>query len=248
MKQYLFILFFFSLGVSSVFAQKPADEGRVTLYRQDISGGIIIHNEGWGGYFRYGRQLTYNKRISYSLDIVTMHHPKEVKVVNQQFNDGKGYFFGKLNAMYIVRPGIGMRHIRYEKIREKGVEISFNYSAGPSLGLLKPVYLQILNPTNDPTQFIITEEKYDPNIHDIDFIYGRAKNTLGLGEMKFSPGVFANLGVQFEYANEDDMIRAIELGGTLDFYFKPVSIMAGNPTQNLFVSLYFKFIFGRKFY
>jgi hypothetical protein len=151
-------------------------------------------------------------------------------------------------SLYIVRPGIGFRRIYFEKIREKGVEISLNYSTGASLGLVKPVYLQILNPTNDPFLFTFSDERYDPSFHTVDNIYGRSKGSKGLGEMKFNPGVFGKLGIQFEYANEDDAIRAIELGTVVDFYFLPVELMTSNDPSNIFISLYLKFLLGRKYY
>jgi len=244
----LTILFFLVVLVTPTLAQKPADEGRFVNYRSDAVGGIILHGEGWGGYFRYGKQLTYNKRINFSLDLVSMHHPKEIKVFNPNFDDGKGYFYGKLNSFYILRPGIGLRRIYFEKLREKGVEISLNYSVGASIGLVKPVYLQILNPTNDPFLFTFTDERYDPTFHTIDNIYGRSKGTKGLGETKINPGAFAKFGIQFEYSNEDDAIRAIELGSVFDFYFIPVEMMTENTPSNFFLSVYLKFILGRKYY
>lgn len=244
----LTILLLFVTLVPFTSAQKPADEGRFVNYRSDAVGGVIIHGEGWGGYFRYGKQLTYNKRLNFSLDLVSMHHPKEIKVFNPNFDDGKGYFYGKLISLYMLRPGIGFRKIYFEKLREKGVEISLNYSIGPSFGLLKPVYLQIINPTNDPFLFTFTDERYDPSFHTIDNIYGRSKGSKGLGETKINPGVFGKFGIQFEYANEDDAIRAIELGSVVDFYFIPVELMTENKPSNVFISLYLKFLLGRKYY
>jgi hypothetical protein len=248
MIRFLFLLVFFTSVILPARAQKPADESRFVNYRSDALGGFIIHNEGWGAYFRYGRQLTYNKRISYSLDVVGMHHPKEIKVFNPNYDDGKGYYYGKLNALHIVRPGIGLRRIYFEKIREKGVEISVNYSAGASIGLVRPVYLQILYPTSDPIQFTIQDEKYDPAIHTIDNIYGRSKGGKGWAEVKFNPGGFAKIGFQFEYANEDDAIRSIEVGISTDYFVFPVEIMANNSSTHLFFSTYIKFLFGRKYF
>lgn len=244
----LAILLFFVTFVPFAFSQKPADEGRFVNYRADAAGGIIIHGEGWGAYAKYGKQLTYNKRLNFSLDLVSMHHPKEIKVFNPNFDDGKGYYYGKLNSLFMLRPGIGLRRIYFEKLREKGVEISLNYTIGPSLGLLKPVYLQIINPTNDPFLFTFTDERYDPSFHTIDNIYGRSKGSKGLGETKINPGIFGKFGIQFEYANEDDAIRAVELGSVLDFYFVPVELMTENKPSNIFISLYLKFLLGRKYY
>lgn len=244
----LSILIFLTTFATLAFAQKPADDGRFVNYRSDAVGGIIIHGEGWGGCFKYGKQLTYNKRLNFSLELVSMHHPKEIKVFNPNFDDGKGYFYGKLNSLFMLRPGIGLTRIYFEKLREKGVEISLNYSIGPSFGLLKPVYLQIINPTNDPFLFTFTDERYNPSFHTVDNIYGRSKGSKGLGETKINPGAFAKFGIQFEYANEDDVIRAIELGSLLDFYFVPVELMTQNKANNFFISIYLKLFLGRKYY
>ena len=69
-----------------------------------------------------------------------------------------------------------------------------------------------------------------------------------MGETKINPGVFGKFGIQFEYANEDDAIRAIELGSVVDFYFIPVELMTENKPSNIFISLYLKFLLGRKYY
>jgi len=244
---YGFIFLFFTTG--TLFAQQPAQEEVGFVYRSEAVGGIMIHTNGFGFTFRYGRQKTYLNKTSYGLDLVNMRHPKEVKVFNPGYDDGKGYYYGKLNSVIILRPSFGYRKILFQKKRDQGVEVGFNASIGPSLAFMKPVYLKIITPASDPNgKPDVSEEKYDPDIHHIDNIYGRASSFKGLNETKIVPGGFAKFGLHFEYSPEEDGIKAIEVGGIVDIYPKEITLMANNQNKFYFLTLYVNLIFGRKYF
>lgn len=231
------------------FAQLPAQEEVGFVYRSEAVGGVMIHTGGFGFTFRYGRQKTYLNKTSYGLDVVNMRHPKEVKVFNPGYDDGKGYYYGKLNSVIILRPSFGYRKILFQKKRDQGVEVGFNAAIGPSLAFLKPVYLKIIIPSSDPyTEPRVVEEKYDPGIHHIDNIFGRASSFKGLNETKITPGGFVKFGLHFEYSPEEDGIKALEVGAIADIYPKEITIMANNQNNFYFLTLYVNLIFGRKYF
>ncbi|MFZ5553245.1 MAG: hypothetical protein ACOZCO_09030 [Bacteroidota bacterium] len=232
-----------------IIAQQPAQEEVGFVYRSEAVGGLMIHTNGWGLTFRYGRQKTYLHKTSYGLDLVNMRHPKEIKVYNPGYDDGKGYYYGKLNSVIIMRPSFGYRRVLFQKKRDQGVEVGFNAAIGPSLAFQKPVYLRIIIPSTDPyTEPDIVEEKYDPSTHHIDNIYGRAATLKGLNETKITPGGFVKFGLLFEYSPEEDGIKALEVGAIADIYPKEIPIMANNQNSFYFLTLYVNIIFGRKYF
>lgn len=248
-RKLIYCLFILLMATTSALAQQPEQEEVGFVYKSEAVGGLIIHTNGWGLSFRYGRQKTYLNKTSYGLDLVNMRHPKEVKVFNPGYDDGKGYYYGKLNSVMVLRPSFGFRKVLFQKKRDQGVEVGFNAAIGPSLAFLKPVYLRIIIPSSDPYQEPdIVEEKYDPNIHHIDNIYGRASGMKGLNETKIVPGGFVKFGLHFEYSPEEDGIKALEVGVIGDVYPKEIQIMANNQNNYYFLTLYVNLIFGRKYF
>jgi len=245
-----FILIAFFIGISSVFSQEKAttvsDDGLKLFYRTEMYGGLLIHTNGYGINFRKGfRKTGFSKRLL-SIEVVNMKHPKQYKSYNPYYDDTKGFFFGKMNSLSIIRPAIGHQKVLYGKEVKRGVQISYLYFAGASIGLVKPVYLEIAYPTV-PTYKTLSTEKYDSEEHTIDQIFGRAPATKGIEETKIYPGFHGKVALNFEYAPADDMLRAIETGVSLDAFHKKVPIMAFSRNSQFFLTLYINVQFGKKY-
>lgn len=239
------------LGLTALLAsaqqQSIYDDDTRTLYSHEIYGGPVLHGDGWGLQVYYGKYRTAKDRHTLGLEIVGMKHPKEIKSFNPYYEDARGYFYGKLNSMLILRPTYGRKHRITEKIRKSGVEVNYVWNIGPSLALLKPVYLQIGEPEY-PYQTIVTE-KYDPDLHFANNIFGRASWFKGVGEMKLYPGAFGRFAFNFEYAGDNTGIRALEAGATIDAYAEKVPIMAeqlGVENKQFFLEFYLALHFGGK--
>lgn len=244
----LFLFMFCLLMVQNGLSQKAAQDDVGFVYRKEAVGGFLLHSNGIGLHFRYGLQKSYLNKVSFGLDFVNMRNSKEIKVYNPTYDDGKGYYFGKLNGVMILRPFFGSRRILFQKLRDQGVEIGFNWGIGPSLAFVKPVYLQIIHPTPDPLEMRLADEKYDPTQHNTDNIYGRARWSMGLNEMKLQIGGQAKFGFHFEFSPEEDGIKALEVGAAFDLYPKNIPIMANEFNKPYFFTLYLNFIFGRKYF
>ncbi|HRH37494.1 MAG TPA: hypothetical protein PK760_04070, partial [Flavobacteriales bacterium] len=206
-----------------------------------------IHGDGWGVNFNYAKHRTAADRVLYGVELVGMKHPKEVKSFNPYYQDSRGYFYGKLNALLILRPTIGKKHQITDKIRRSGVELNYVWGIGPSLGFAKPVYLQI---TSDPRDAAVTIERYDPARHNVQNIYGRASYFMGLGELSFYPGAFARFGLDFEYSGQTTGIKGLEVGMTIDAFGKQIPIMApleGVQNKQFFFEFYLAMQFGKKY-
>lgn len=226
-------------------AQTP-DPGPVKLhYPKEVVGGIIVHSNGYGITCRYGVHKTGFSRHIFGGDFVIMKHDKEVKSYNPWYEDSKGYIYGKENSFFILRGFYGQRYSFTDKIRERGVDVGVIWGIGPALGFTKPIYLEIGHPSV-PYEYI-TVERYNSQEHYVDNIFGKAPGTKGLDELGFHPGVHVKAGLLFEYSPENEGIKALEIGVTLDAFAKKVPIMALTENKQFFVSFYLNLLFGKKY-
>ncbi|HET6225147.1 MAG TPA: hypothetical protein VFF27_02645 [Bacteroidia bacterium] len=218
------------------------------LYRNEASFGAFIHSAaGIGIAYRRGKHITAKRKHMYEIETQNFKHPKEIKSINPYFEDAKGFVYGKLNSLLIIRPGLGIQNILYQKSDKKSVEIRYSYFIGAALAFAKPVYLEVrdLDGTADGP---ISVERYDPQKHSIDEIFGKAPFFKGIEKTTIYPGGYAKFALSFEYADRYNGLKAIETGATLDVYPRVIPIMAFNKNQQVFVSLYLKMIWGKKWF
>ena len=220
-------------------------EEKPVLMKNEATIAFFAHSSGIGAEFRRSFNVTGYKKRFYEFDFLGMKHPKEYKTVNQSFDNAKSYVYGKLNTFSILRLGTGLQRTLYSKAERNGVEIRMIYSGGLSIGILKPVYLDILESLGN-NQYDVIVERYDPAIHNQDDIYGRAPFTDGITELKFRPGLYAKLGYCFEYAPIFENMKALEVGLALDAFPKEIPIMAYAKNKQLFFTFYITLMYGRK--
>lgn len=225
------------------------DETKI-LYRQEKYGGILVHSyQGIGANYRDGKHLTALRRRLWSLEFVTMKHPKERKTSNPYFEGAKQFVYGKKNEFLILRPSYGFQQILTTKEIKRGVQISLVYLVGPSIGILKPVYLEIATPSVASYEKIISTEKYDENKHGLERIYGRASVLKGVNEIKLQPGIHTKFAFNFEFASNTEKIRALETGVNLDAFYKSVPIIAFAKNEQVYLTFYINLLLGnRTFY
>ncbi len=225
---------------------KLYEEEKPVLMKNEMSGGITLHSSGWGITGRRGYSLTGYKKLVYEVELVGMKHSKEIRTANPYFENSRSYVYGKKNGLTILRPSIGLQHSIYSKGDRGGIEVRFNYRGGLSLGITKPVYLDILYPTNVPYEFEVLTEKYDPEKHFIDNIYGKSGFTNGLDQLSIHPGLYGKFGFSFEYSSDFEKVALIETGVAFDAYPKAIEIMALTENKPIFMTFYFSILLGKK--
>ncbi len=241
--------------LNEVDAQSAFPDQPTVLYSHQYYGGGGLTSNGWGGFFTYAKYKdATNLRLFYA-DLQFVKHEKEVKRFSADPN-ARGYFYGKMNSFYVLHAGMGKKKIITEKLRKNGVQLSHNWIGGASLGFTKPIYLEIFYIETSPIEtYSIRVEKFDPERHFIDNIYGRASGLRGLNEIRFHPGVFLRWGILVEYANYRDGLKGIEVGAQLDAFARRIPIMSEKILEEqeeearnhqFFPSLYINFFFGRK--
>ena len=180
MRKFIPAIFLCMLGFFSIacYAQEetPAlsDTLDNVLLERQWSLGVHINSNGWGLKLRKGRNLAALKQFMWEIEFTTYKSAKEVRTINPYYSDSKSYIYGKLNSVYFLRGGVGFQHILNRKPYWGGVQLSYLYYGGLSVGITKPVYLFIIHSTNN-TDDQVTEERYNPEIHFLDNIYGRGR-------------------------------------------------------------------------
>jgi len=217
------------------------------LLRKKMSGGIVLHNRGWGFQFQKGRNITFFKSVIWEASAVSMKSPKQVRTINPYFSNAKSYFYGKINHVFVFRGGIGFDKMLNRKPYWGGVEIRLVGFGGVSLAITKPVYLYILKFTSSYYDYQIVIEKYDPEKHFLDNIYGRAPFSRGLGELRLYPGIYGKFGMNFEYGHYNSKIKSVEVGAVIEFFPIPVPVMAFNESDYYFLTLYINISIGKRF-
>lgn len=248
MKRWAFILFLFTIAASGVQAQGIENEDTdtlndVVLLEKQWSIGLQFNTSGWGAKFRRGRNITFTRQFIWEIEFTTYKSAKEFRSINPYYSDAKSYFYGKLNYLYFLKGGLGVQHILNRKPYWGGVQLSYLYYGGVMVGIAKPVYLYII----DKNSSLIQQERYNPAEHYPDNIYGRAPFLKGIEHTSFYPGVYARGGLEFEFGTRNRKIKSLETGAMLEFSPVPIPIMAYNPKQQFFLTLYFSVSLGKRY-
>ena len=207
--------------------------------------GVLFHTQGVGVTARRGRYLNAFAVRNYGVDLAHFKHPKEIQTTNPIYENGRPYVYGKQNTLQILRLWCGKQTLRAEKLRRDAVRFGTFWKAGASLGVLKPVYLEIGYP-DIPYDYTATE-RYDPDAHFSDNIYGRADWSNGLDELSVVPGIHLTYGLDFEFGDERFVPKALTTGVAVDAFLTAPEVFAAKFEQNnrLFVTLFATFEVGR---
>ena len=216
------------------------------LLEHQWSLGLHINSNGWGLKFRKGKNLVALRQFMWELEFTTYKSAKEVRTINPYYSGSKSYIYGKVNYVYFIRGGVGFQHILNRKPYWGGIQLSALYYGGLSVGITKPYYLFIIHSTSS-TDYQISEERYNPDIHFVENIYGRGSFLSGILNLGFHPAVYAKGGLEFEFGTRSRTIKALEIGAILDYSPFPFAIMAYNSKQSFFLSAYLSFSMGKRY-
>ncbi|MFO7614140.1 MAG: hypothetical protein R6W71_05815 [Bacteroidales bacterium] len=215
------------------------------LLRKEYTLGATLHVLGMGANFRRGTNKTFFTTRIIEVELVSLKHPKQIRVINPYYYNARSYVYGKLNHVYILRAGFGYKKLLNRKPYWGGIELRALYMGGLSVAFAKPVYLYFF----DETYSYLKEEKYDPDnyYHSAEYIYGRAPYLQGLGEIKVYPGIYARAGLNFEFGQLNSKINALEVGGVFEVFPIAIPIMAYNPSQRFILTFYLNYSFGKRY-
>lgn len=239
------ILFFV---VSTAHAQlETGADFRRQVYDDERTYGLTLHTRGYAASFRRMKfQDGFNKK-GFEAELASLRHPQEVNVPNIGMAN-RSWVFNKVNGLSTFRLGYGRERVFIDKTDRSSISVSWVLFGGASLGLVKPVYLEVLM---EGSNFLVTE-RYDPSIHNIN-IQGQANYFVGLSETQLRPGIYLKNGFNFDYNFLDEKVTAIEVGISADYFptwfgafEQSIPIMYESRNYSLFFQFYLTFNFGTK--
>ena len=226
---------------------KQAEEGVLVYSKQSIFG-IQARTNGYGAFYELGRMKSNYKTNIYRIDITEVKNQKEVKLSSTGVNSpffGNPFVYGKINSFYQVTLGFGQQYMLGQKGNKNGVAVSAVYNAGLAIGLLKPYYLEVQDPGNGQNK-IIKYSVADSSLFLGPTIVGGGGIGKGFNEMKIKPGGFVKAALRFDYGRYNEMVSAVEIGLSADFYASKIPIMIGSKDRQLFFQGYVAVVFGRR--
>lgn len=241
-----FFLYFLLLTFSlQIYSQGEINDEDQIFYRDEKSLGLMLTTKGIGLNLSYGKYINAYKKTLYQLDITEIKHPKEIKITfDQPFESSPSFVYGKLNRFFNIRTGIGLQKEIYRKIDKGGVSIRNYFTGGLNIGLEKPVYYIVLEYSSSQNQ-VQKKRKFNTAPDASNNIERYASFFDGFDELKVTPGAFAKYAFTFEYGKNDDIIHAIEGGGIIDIFPRPIHLMAHNNNDFIFISMYISYRFGK---
>ncbi|MEJ7610439.1 MAG: hypothetical protein WKF88_04600 [Ferruginibacter sp.] len=224
-----------------VSAMAKLEEEGVITYRKHFLGGVKLTTDGYGGFLELGRAQSVKRSLLFQLEITERKHQKEEKQYNQNNNAGP-YIYGKINYFYPVKLGVQQQFLLGNKGNRNGVSISANAGGGVSLGLLRPYLLgydsagtQIFRGlADDSARFLFEDPISAPNLGT------------GFNRLKVSPGAYVKAALRFDYGKYNEMVSALEVGITAEYYTKQIPLMVFNKENKFFFSAYVALLFGKR--
>lgn len=222
-------------------------EAKGVVYNKEMGGHLQLMTNGWSLGGHYGIINTYYKTRIYSFEIGELKNAREQRQSTgfgggSFSNTSRSFIYGKQNNFYTIKFGMGEKRYFSEKADRKGVAVGMTYSVGPSLGLIKPYYLEIQSSDPNNGRPAIRDVRYD-GTEESDFlkyplIFGASSSLLGFNELSVALGGQAKAGLHLDWGAYDEFLRALEVGISVDIYSKNIPIMVTDDNRPYFVNLY----------
>lgn len=220
---------------------KAEEEGLVT-YKKHFLGGIKLTTDGYGGFLEIGRAQSISKSLLYQFEITERKHPKEDKYYDPTFTL-EPFVYGKINYFYPVKLGVQQQFLLGNKGNKNGVYITGNIGGGIIAGLLRPYKVKVIK---DGKQQYVSYESDSSLFLNSTAYYGAPSLTTGFNELKVTPGIYIKPAVRFDYGKFNELISALEVGITAEYYTKAIPQMVLSDYKKFFFSAYASIIFGKR--
>src|SRR6185312_3618089 len=219
---------------------KQQEEG-VIAYKKSFAFGAKLITDGYGVFFELGRATSVKKGLLYQLEISERKNSKEEK--QSYYTNTVPFIYGKENFVYPVKLGVQQQVLLGNKSNKNGVAITGNYGGGIAVSLLRPYYVQV----QDGNGYrYIKYNSADSAAFLSNQIIGGPGFGRGWNEMTITPGLYAKAAVRFDYGSFNEIISAIEVGVTGEYYAKKIPQLVYNKEKEFFFGGYVAIIFGKR--
>lgn len=163
--------------------------------------------------------------------------------------NGRTYVEGKLNQLLVFRPEYGRKWVLLKKPADGGPSLSGNLSTGPSIGIIKPYYVDISYTdvaTSRTALVAVPMAKTFDNSYPKSYIVGESSMFTGLNESTINAGwhIKSALFVDIETYKKNHV--SIELGFVVDYFSKPVDMLNLIPGRSVYTTGYLCLYLGKR--
>lgn len=224
---------------------RQAEEGVLVYHKQSVFG-IQLRTNGYGIFYELGKMKTNRKTEIYRIDITEIKDPREEKLLGASFIFGNPYVYGKRNYFYPVTLGYGQQYIFGQKGNKNGVAVTGLWSAGISLGLLRPYYIRVADTQTGGEKDLKYSVEDSAQFVDQSIVIAGGGIGKGWGEIQLKPGAFAKVGMRFDYGRYNETVSALEIGMSLEAYGSKIPILLYQKERQLFFQGYVAIVFGKR--
>ena len=228
------------------------------MFKRQLVGGLRLQSTGLGFYIQYGlikniyRTHLFMLEYEWHID----YRDKKSKAYPVYTQSGRDYYFGVQNRFHEIRFSYGFERAIADKAAKNGVRLSWVGFVGGALGLIKPYYLNIDYPNNDPaTQgfhpYNIVAQRYSPATKSVfldpNSIDEASPIAKGLDQISPVIGGHGRTGLNFDWGTRDAFVKSLEAGVSLDVFYKKIPIYTNDASNHfLFLGLYLSFHMGKR--
>lgn len=209
--------------------------GITTNTNAGIIGGLALKKTSLIGQTKGGR----NQYHYFGLELLNVKHAKEKQL---QAPNGSRFIYGKQNFLLSLRPQYGREVVLFKRSSEEGVQINGVLAAGPSIGIVKPYFIQY-----EYRRGVIRTEPYDPKVHtQFNAIIGSGSFFEGFDQSKLAIGGNLKAGVNFELDAFRTSSIGLEIGFLAEKFSKDIIIFPEANNQSFFTSGYITLYLANK--
>lgn len=221
------------------------EEGDLIFNKHNIFG-IRLASDGYGINFEKGKFKSPRRTLLFQFELNEKKDPKEhhISATSDGINFSSVVPY-KLNNLYEFKMAIGEERLLGGKGNRNGVAVTYLYSLGATVGMLKPYYLDVQNQITGAS----FRKTYDQMVSDTssgDVITGASGFTVGWGNLTIKPAVNARQAMRFDYGRLNQSVAAIEVGLTEEFYFSKIPLVYLVNQRRFFFNAYVAILFGNR--
>ncbi|MBC7572474.1 MAG: hypothetical protein H7319_22495 [Spirosoma sp.] len=184
-----------------------------------------------------------------SVEVVNVKHPKELAA---SLTAGSRYIQGKENYLFVIRPQYGREVKLFQRDEDDGISVSGILAAGPSLGIIKPYYLDVA--FGNSSRSVPASQVNGTSTATGEIVTGAGSIFQGFGQSKLSVGLNLKAALSFELSAFRTNTTGIEIGFLTEIFPQRIIIIPNtNPganradgNRNFFTSGYLTLFFGSK--
>jgi hypothetical protein len=224
------------------------EEEGVIAYKRHVVYGAKLMNDGYGIFLEIGRAKSVKRALLFQLEISERKDPREEKLASQDLATGNistPFIFGKQNFLYPVKLGVQQQILLGNKSNKNGVSISGNVGGGLALGIVRPYYLEVESTSPEP-KFIKYNSPDSADFLNLNKINAGPGFSRGWNDLEVNPGAYGKIGLRFDYGSYNELVSAIEVGLTAEFYSKKIPIMVRQDAKQFFYGGYVAIMFGKR--